>query len=453
MGLSWVGDKGYLGVSYNERRDHYGIPGHNHEFDYCSGHLFDTTNLLNITKVKSYLLAYPHLMGDEDMIGNLHFHCGTELSGEKHSHSNVYGHKHDISAPGPVIDMHSKRYDLRGEWRQPMWGIDRIKVALAYADYYHDEKHDGKAHLNGTESEAYKNALLHTAALMSGKPEAFFYNKGFNSRLEIYHQPTEHFNGLVGVQYQTKKSKATRLASIVTNDINNLSGERNEHDQHPLVENTEKQLSFFALEQINWRNFILETGMRWERQEIPIKYDKSKYNLSDEKDGPDLSPYRDNAVSYSGTLMWDFHPDYRLSLSASHNERMPSPMELYYHGKHLATNSFEYGNKDLKKERSNNLELGLMHASEKWDFKFSVYYQGFKNYIHNENIYRNANLYMRRYNQSRSFNSLWSCLICAAISFFSVSISSIASSSAFSKVDFCFVIDYSYLLYIKDKKM
>lgn len=39
-----------------------------------------------------------------------------------------------------------------------------------------------------------------------------------------------------------------------------------------------------------------------------------------------------------------------LNLSYSHNERHPTPMELYYHGNHIATNSFEYGNKDLKKK-------------------------------------------------------------------------------------------------------
>lgn len=73
---------------------------------------------------------------------------------------------------------------------------------------------------------------------------------------------------------------------------------------------------------------------------------------------PDLSPYDKTAYAYSGTFNWFFHPDYQLSFTVSHNERHPTPMELYYHGPHLATSSFEYGNKDLKKEQSNNVELG-----------------------------------------------------------------------------------------------
>ncbi|MFB2538770.1 MULTISPECIES: TonB-dependent receptor domain-containing protein [unclassified Acinetobacter] len=91
-----------------------------------------------------------------------------------------------------------------------------------------------------------------------------------------------------------------------------------------------------------------------------------------------------------------------MSLNASHNERLPSPMELYYHGKHLATNSFEYGNKNLDKERSNNFEIGLMHRGDKVDYNLSAYYNRFKNYIHNETILRSGNLYARRYLQSEA---------------------------------------------------
>lgn len=49
LGTTWIGDKGYLGASVSYRKDRYGIPGHNHAFDYCSGHLFDTDNLKAIT--------------------------------------------------------------------------------------------------------------------------------------------------------------------------------------------------------------------------------------------------------------------------------------------------------------------------------------------------------------------------------------------------------------------
>ncbi|MFP5075420.1 TonB-dependent receptor domain-containing protein [Neisseria sp. WLZKY-1] len=85
---------------------------------------------------------------------------------------------------------------------------------------------------------------------------------------------------------------------------------------------------------------------------------------------------------------------------STHNERLPAPMELYYHGKHLATNSFEHGNKALKKERSNNFEIGIAHHGSRLHYKISAYHNRFANYIHNENLHRSGNLFIRRYNQA-----------------------------------------------------
>lgn len=115
---------------------------------------------------------------------------------------------------------------------------------------------------------------------------------------------------------------------------------------------------------------------------------------------PNLADRRESAFSYSGTLLWDFSHTDRLSLTASHNERLPAPMELYYHGKHLATQSFEHGNKELKKERSDNFEIGLAHDSGRLHYKISAYHNRFANYIHNENLHRSGNLFIRRHNQT-----------------------------------------------------
>lgn len=199
-----------------------------------------------------------------------------------------------------------------------------------------------------------------------------------------------------GVQYQTQKSSA--------------NSPDNREVRWPLAENTNKQFSLFALEQYRWKNFLFEAGARAEKQGVYMDYDaellksyrETYADLSASQELPDLAPNKQKAFSYSGALHWDFHPDYRLSLTASHNERLPTPAELYYHGQHLATNSFEYGNKNLKKEQSNNIELGLRHSSESWDYGISAYYSRFKNYIHNENLYRENNLFMRRQTQSQA---------------------------------------------------
>lgn len=402
LGISFIGSKGYLGVSYSDRKDRYGLPGHNHMLDNCSGHAFHTQGSSLIER--AYLIPYPHLMEDADFKKNFHFHCGTEHDANAaHSHDNVYGHVHDHSTPGPWVAMRSKRYDLRGEWHKPFAGIDKIKTSLAYADYYHDERSDGKVYISPNDPAGIVKQKQEDAKKLYGIPVAMFANKGVNSRLELYHQPVSGWQGMFGIQYQTQKSRADRLAPPAQGGAS-LIGERDMSERHPLVAHTNKQLSLFAMEQFRYGDFLFEAGARWEKQQIPIQYDPKllRIYVTEKTAKPDLSAYKQKAFSYSGTVLWDIQPNFRLSLMASHNERLPTPMELYYFGKHLATNSFEYGNKNLTRERSNNLELGWTYHGDNWHFKGSLYRNRFKNYIHNENVYRSGNLFARRYIQSQA---------------------------------------------------
>jgi hypothetical protein len=38
VGLSWVGERGYLGAAYTRQTAKYGLPGHNHSFEGCHTH-------------------------------------------------------------------------------------------------------------------------------------------------------------------------------------------------------------------------------------------------------------------------------------------------------------------------------------------------------------------------------------------------------------------------------
>lgn len=384
LGLSFVGERGYIGASYSKRRDNYGLPGHNHKFDFCTGHIYG-----NKRDKYAYTYLYPHLIGEENIGSNPHFHCGTNHAEDgTHSHDNPFGHAHDHTHKGPWVDLESKRIDVKAELRQPFKGVGKIKASYADADYYHDEKDAGvlatRYHKQLKKDQDY------------GKPVNIFKNRGKNTRLEVYHAPLGGLTGVWGVQYQTQKSS--------------MNAPKDREVKFPLVENTNKQFSLFGVEQYMWDSVAVELAGRMEKQKIEIEYDRNEikrlqehYRISGGKQvEPDLSPYDETAYAYSGTLNWFFHPDYQLSFTASHNERLPTPMELYYHGQHIATNSFEYGNKDLKKEQSNNVELGLGYQAERIGYKVSVYYNHFKNYIYNENLFRENQLFMRRYNQAKA---------------------------------------------------
>lgn len=399
VGLSWIEDKGYLGVSYSYRKDKYGLPGHNHKFDDCKGHLIDIREHSPIAR--SYLIPYPHLAEDSDVISFPHFDGCTSDHGNdpSHSHDHPYGqdHVHSPGELGPWVKLKSRRFDLRGEIKTAFAGIEKIRASFSYADYHHDEIDAGKAGISRFDTDYWKERQNQRALQNAGKAAGIFDNQTYNGKLEFVHKPLGNLTGVWGVQYSDSKTSV----ESTTNKAINL--------RYPLVPNTNKVASVFAIENYVLGDFIFEVGARLDKQRIPIKYDQRWLNTYVKKDDakPDLSTYKQQAFSYLGSAEWLFHDNYRLAFTASHNERLPTPMELYYQGKHLATNSFEYGNKNLRKEQSNNAEVAFAYNSEHWDYRLSAYHNRFKNYIYNEDLFRDGNLFMRRYTQSEAqFNGL-----------------------------------------------
>ncbi len=149
VGVSWVGDQGYLGAAYTRQTAKYGLPGHNHSFEDC------------------------HTHGD-------HLHCGA------HEGDAEDGHDHDHAAdPGdvPVVDLRSERFDIRGELRNPFAGVSALRLRAGVTDYVHDEVEDG--------------AISTT-----------FKNKAYDTRIELQHEPLAGFKGVIGLQTSQRKFSA-----------------------------------------------------------------------------------------------------------------------------------------------------------------------------------------------------------------------------------------------------
>ena len=393
LGLSYAGEKGYLGAAYSCRNDDYGVVGHNHMYDPCSAHIFNPENRTTFEN-RDYLLMYPHLMDGSDLIRELHFHCGTPHEENKpHSHDNIYGHHHD------QIALFSCRFDVRGEWRQPFAGLDKLKISAAHADYRHDELHDGKFYTDPLYPEAEQKRRADTAAARKGKPETVFANKGFNARIEAYHSPIGSLKGLIGAQYQTQKSSAVRL--MEDSDV--------EKNRFALVPNTDKRASIFALEQLKLGSVTLEAGEPGSGSALPC--------TTTAPPSRNLSAAATPRSAAAQSPIWPTAAKARFPTPAPYCGISPPPTAspspprttnacprrwscITTANTSLATQSFEHGNKELKKERSDNFEIGLAHDSGRLHYKISAYHNRFANYIHNENLHRSGNLFIRRYNQT-----------------------------------------------------
>ncbi|AKG07204.1 iron-regulated outer membrane protein [Moraxella bovoculi] len=385
LGASYIGEKGYLGVAYSERKDNYGLVGHNHKFDHCEGHVFDTSRGFSSPERK-YLIPYPHLMSDEDLVKGFHFHCGTDYDQDpSHSHEHVYGHKHDHTQKGPWVDLKSKTFTLQGEINSPIPSIDKIRLSASHSDYAHQEHDEGKHVPDPSKGTVFVQGNT-----------SYWGNQGLSAKLSVHQSPTDRLSLVWGLDNQTNKTHA--LIPSLTEKAGN---------RRLLVNNTQKTNSLFGLSEYKIGNLKLHTALRHERTSIPVVYNMDEINAQinsgiGTQESPNLTPYTNRATSYALGAIWDISPKLRLDATYSHNERTPTPMELYYHGKHLATNSFLYGNKNLSEEKSNNGELGLTFKGDKWQVKGSIYTNHFDNYIHPENLYKNGNLSMRRFTQSKA---------------------------------------------------
>lgn len=293
IGGSWIHDRGFVGLSYSNRQDKYGLPGHSHEYHGCVLH--------------------------DD-----HFHC------PKPNSSTVEEHAHG----GPWVDLESHRYDLRTELDQPFAGFDKLRAHASFTDYEHDELEENKVISN-------------------------FKSKGYDARLELVHKPVAGWEGVFGTQFSQHEI--------------DLTGQKEKHNDHfhetvPMPDTKTQKYSLFGLEHKQFGDVHVELGARVEHQKIDVDAQKQDYS--------------DTGVSASAAANWRFAPNYKLSLTGSHQQRLPLAQELYADGIHFATNTFERGNANLDVEKSNNLELGLHYEADKLDYSLHVYHNWFDNYIY-----------------------------------------------------------------------
>lgn len=293
LGASWIGSRGYLGAAYTEQTSRYGLSGHTHEYEGC----------------------HPH--GD-------HLHCGGHDDHDHDDHGDHDdGHDHDHDDHGvPEVRLKSRRVDLRGELRDPLPGIENVRLRAGYTDYRHDE-------------------------LEHGEVSTTFTNEGYDGRLEVQHKEVAGLRGVVGLQLSKSDFAAIGEESF-------------------LAPSTTKNTGLFVMEEYEIGLWHLEGALRQEWQEA------SALGLPDVEHKP---------FSVSGAAVWHFTPGWSGALSLSRSQRAPSAQELYADGVHLATNTYEIGDAGLDVETANAVELTLRKNEGPLTGSVSAYHYVYDDYI------------------------------------------------------------------------
>ncbi|WBS00451.1 TonB-dependent receptor [Pseudoduganella sp. SL102] len=292
VGVSWIGARGYLGAAYTKERTEYGIPGHGHEFEGC----------------------HPH--GD-------HLHCGDHEE-EEEEEGHDHGHEHE-EGPVPYVKLDSDRWDVRGEYRDPLAGFSKVRLRASFTDYRHDE-------IEGSEVATT------------------FTSKAHDARLEMEHKPVAGWRGVIGLQTTRRDFAALGEEAYVPATLT-------------------KKHAAFVTEEYRLDAWRFEAGLRHEWQDIEVEGARER-----DRDA--------RGTSLALGAVWKFAPQYSLRAAISRSHRLPAAEELYADGIHLATSTWEIGNENLAKETSNNLDITLRKFAGPTTFSVSAFHNRVDNYIY-----------------------------------------------------------------------
>lgn len=248
------------------------------------------------------------------------------------------------------INLKMKRYNFKSELNDPFAGFSKLSAQANYTEYQHKE--------------------------MDGDIAATtFKSRGTDARIVLDNDVWGGgWTGQLGVQYTQQRL--------------NISG-----DESLMDPSKTERYSVFALQKRQYEQLHFELSSRIDHQTVDITQGQTN---------PNAKNYKNTAYSFAASTAWEFIPNYKLSLTASHQQRLPVAQELYSNGKHLGTNTYELGNDNLSEEKSNNLELGLHVNQDHLKYHINVFHNWFDSFIYANALDRYQDFRLIEYSQDKA---------------------------------------------------
>ena len=247
-------------------------------------------------------------------------HAGASVSKLNH----LYGIP---TTEGPRIDLRQTRYDVDSKFNAPVAALESVKLKLGYTDYQHEELND------------------------ADQPEIAYTNRAFESRLEASHRAVAGWKGTFGVQ--------TEHATF--------SGQSTGGGPDTVPVTRSRTGAAFLVEERSFGALRVNAGARFEHvRRKPVTGQARDFDL----------------LSYSLGAMRELAPGYSAGATVSVAQRAPSTEELYSAGPHEATETFDIGDPDFKKETSRNLELSLQKTTGLVRWKGNLFLNKVKDFVY-----------------------------------------------------------------------
>jgi iron complex outermembrane recepter protein len=258
------------------------------------------------------------------------------------TYRNEYGTGLYEEGGGPTrIKLKQDKLTLAGEQRNlsgKAGPFESIRGSFSTTDYKHEES-------------------------AGGVVESTFKNKGWDSRIEGTHLPIQTSLGLLkgawGVQGAESKFSAIGDATFVPNTQTN-------------------SMALFVFEELSFApGKAVNGGLRLES----VKVDSFGGGNNGEGDPFTADSKKFKPFSASVGYRQDVGSGWTATSGLSYTERAPTFYELYANGMHHATETYEAGNVNNKKEKGTTLELGMKFKTPTTRANFGAYVTEFSNFI------------------------------------------------------------------------
>jgi len=293
VGGSWIGEQWLAGVAYTDYKSEYGIPG------------------------------------------DAHMH---EEEHDEEGHDEEHGEEEEAA---PVsIDLQSQRTEVEIAGRDPLPGLEQIKLRYVDTRYEHTE-------LEGKEVGTV------------------FKSDTNNARLELKHNQWGVWQGVFGLQYTELDFSAVGAEAFVPSSHTDTTG-------------------VFWVERADLGQWQFDLGLRYEDVKTKVP---NTLIVEEGATGPradaDFEPF-----SASAGAIWALNDMFNLSFSVAHAERAPGVDELFANGPHIATQVFEVGDPALDIEKNFHVEGGVSVAVGGFTGSATIYSDNFSDYIYQLNTGR-----------------------------------------------------------------
>ena len=345
FGVSTTGDWGYVGVSYSDLSNTYGIPFHG---DDHGAHEEE---------------------GHDEHEGDEHGDEHGEAGHDEHEGERIFS------------NTESETLTFRGSFNTSLPFLNAIDFVVKDTDYElmeqhaegeHEGEHEEGEHEEGEHDEGH---------------EGHGHEEG----------PTVFSNESTEVQVALNLNQGERVRRVVFNYAQEEMSIIGEEAFMAPVDSTETTLGFFSSDDVGFAT--LDLGLRFDRVERDGAIAEMHHDEEHEEDHDEdhegeheehhegemvfeSQSFKENAFSVAAALSRDINDYASVSLGLSSVSKMPAAQELFMNGEHLATSRYELGDVTLDTERSDSIDLTFNFNANVWYGSASVFHSQIDNYIY-----------------------------------------------------------------------